>query len=198
MIKVEKTEKTEKINHYKQIVKSLYLTNIAIQNYNLTQKEKEKVVKMNKITIDKIPELVAKRKKTFDSIREYSKMNAKNYLNGTVAKATKIIVDVYSRTNLELAFTSLVEYLSYYGSKQYAEYYMLLHSDKSTEREKLMTEIIYCTIENGLLVHIHSEDTKSIVDIVCDLKESSWALNSDELEVMTIKNTFISGKDKIN
>ena len=42
MIKVEKTEKTEKINHYKQIVKSLYLTNIAIQNYNLTQKEKEK------------------------------------------------------------------------------------------------------------------------------------------------------------
>ena len=42
MIKVEKTEKTEKINHYKQIVKSLYLTNIAVQNYNLTQKEKEK------------------------------------------------------------------------------------------------------------------------------------------------------------
>ena len=198
MIKVEKTEKTEKINHYKQIVKSLYLTNIAVQNYNLTQKEKEKVVKMNKITIDKIPELVAKRKKTFDSIREYSKMNAKNYLNGTVAKATKIIVDVYSRTNLELAFASLVEYLSYYESKQYAEYYMLLYSDKSTEREKLMTEIIYCTIENGLLVHIHSEDTKSIVDIVCDLKESRWALNSDELEVMTIKNTFISGKDKIN
>ena len=96
---------------------------------------------MNKITIDKIPELVAKRKKTFDSIREYSKMNAKNYLNGTVAKATKIIVDVYNRTNLELAFTSLVEYLSYYESKQYAEYYMLLHSDKSTEREKLMTEL---------------------------------------------------------
>ena len=153
---------------------------------------------MNKITIDKIPELVAKCKKTFDSIREYSKMNAKNYLNGTVAKATKIIVDVHSRTNLELAFASLVEYLSYYESKQYAEYYMLLHSDKSTEREKLMTEIIYCTIENGLLVHIHSEDTKSIVDIVCDLKESRWALNSDELEVMTIKNTFISGKDKIN
>jgi hypothetical protein len=30
------------------------------------------------------------------------------------------------------------------------------------------------------------------------LKESRWALNSDELEVMTIKNTFISGKDKIN
>jgi hypothetical protein len=134
---------------------------------------------MNKITIDKIPELVAKCKKTFDSIREYSKMNAKNYLNGTVTKATKIIVDVYNRTNLELAFTSLVEYLSYYGSKQYAEYYMLLHSDKSTEREKLMTEIIYCTIENGLLVHIHSEDTKSIVDIVCDLKESRWALNTD-------------------
>ena len=153
---------------------------------------------MNKITIDKIPELVAKCKKTFDSIREYSKMNAKNYLNGTVAKATKIIVDVHSRTNLELAFASLVEYLSYYESKQYAEYYMLLHSDKSTEREKLMAEIIYCTIENGLLVHIHSEDTKSIVDIVCDLKESRWALNSDELEVMTIKNTFISGKDKIN
>ena len=42
MIKVEKTEKTEKINHYKQIVKSLYLTNIAIQNYNLTQKEKKR------------------------------------------------------------------------------------------------------------------------------------------------------------
>ncbi len=42
MIKVEKTEKTEKINHQKQIVKSLYLTNIAVQNYNLTQKEKEK------------------------------------------------------------------------------------------------------------------------------------------------------------
>ena len=42
MIKVEKTEKPEKINHYKQIVKSLYLTNIAVQNYNLTQKEKEK------------------------------------------------------------------------------------------------------------------------------------------------------------
>ena len=38
---------------------------------------------MNKITIDKIPELVAKSKKTFDSIREYSKMNAKNYLNGS-------------------------------------------------------------------------------------------------------------------
>ena len=37
-----KTEKTEKINHYKQIVKSLYLTNIAIQNYNLTQKEKKR------------------------------------------------------------------------------------------------------------------------------------------------------------
>ena len=37
-----KVEKTEKINHYKQIVKSLYLTNIAVQNYNLTQKEKEK------------------------------------------------------------------------------------------------------------------------------------------------------------
>ena len=48
MIKVEKTEKTEKINHYKQIVKSLYLTNIAIQNYNLTQKEKEKEKKMRK------------------------------------------------------------------------------------------------------------------------------------------------------
>ena len=42
MIKVEKTEKTEKINHYKQIVKSLYLTNIAIQNYNITQKEKKR------------------------------------------------------------------------------------------------------------------------------------------------------------
>ena len=122
--------------------------NLEIE-YQKYQKEKEKVVKMNKITIDKIPELVAKRKKTFDSIREYSKMNAKNYLNGTVAKATKIIVDVYSRTNLELAFASLVEYLSYYESKQYAEYYMLLHSDKSTEREKLMTEIIYCTIENN-------------------------------------------------
>ncbi len=177
--------------------KAIDIENGFLPSYEVS-KEKEKVVKMNKITIDKIPELVAKRKKTFDSIREYSKMNAKNYLNGTVAKATKIIVDVYSRTNLELAFTSLVEYLSYYESKQYAEYYMLLHSDKSTEREKLMTEIIYCTIENGLLVHIHSEDTKSIVDIVCDLKESRWALNSDELEVMTIKNTFISGKDKIN
>ena len=49
MIKVEKTEKTEKINHYKQIVKSLYLTNIAVQNYNLTQKEKEKKMKNSKI-----------------------------------------------------------------------------------------------------------------------------------------------------
>ena len=35
MIKVEKTEKTEKINHYKQIVKSLYLTNITKQNNKL-------------------------------------------------------------------------------------------------------------------------------------------------------------------
>ncbi len=43
---VEKIEKVInddlEINHYKQIVKSLYLTNIAVQNYNLTQKEKKR------------------------------------------------------------------------------------------------------------------------------------------------------------
>lgn len=32
-------EKTEKINHYKQVAKSLYLTNIAVQNYNLNTKK---------------------------------------------------------------------------------------------------------------------------------------------------------------
>ena len=37
-----KVEKTEKINHYKQIVKSLYLTNVAAQNYNLSTKRKGK------------------------------------------------------------------------------------------------------------------------------------------------------------
>ena len=60
MIKVEKTEKTEKINHYKQIVKSLYLANIAVQNYNLTQKEKEK---KRKRRWEKIWNCISKRRK---------------------------------------------------------------------------------------------------------------------------------------
>ena len=42
MIKVEKTEKTEKINHYKQVIKSMFLTSIAVQNYTLTTKRKGK------------------------------------------------------------------------------------------------------------------------------------------------------------
>ena len=34
-------EKTEKINHHKQVIKSIFLTSIAVQNYALTAKGKE-------------------------------------------------------------------------------------------------------------------------------------------------------------
>ena len=35
-------EKTEKINHHKQVIKSMFLTSIAVQNYTLTTKRKGK------------------------------------------------------------------------------------------------------------------------------------------------------------
>ena len=34
-------EKTEKINHHKQVIKSMFLTSIAVQNYTLTTKRKD-------------------------------------------------------------------------------------------------------------------------------------------------------------